>query len=311
MRLVEGKTGDFSETTVHCACEVSRGLAEALMWETNPPCKGFRPWLGPEAQESCEEGRPRLVMRGASNTYFPLAMSALTIPESESEVVELVRGLMDVLANATKDNITVLRAAIAKLNVLTGLSDADVLAAIERVKNPPGGERPPAHRRVPAIHQPASVQDRRAAKPGDIFFARRYAREGLPTGIRQLVLTPRLRRSGLQLGFTRLESPTANLARRVRPWRRNVPARVNTNWLPARRRGRGRVRAAGREARPLVGRPPRGPRARSGARRGVREVGRVRESTPPFPGARFYLLHSLSHLRSMRSPSSVATAQPR
>src|SRR5262249_30290268 len=101
MRLVEGKTGDFSQVTAHCACGAARARPHALPPDANPPCKGYRPWLGPEAQEACEDGQPRLVMRGASNTYFKQAMSALTIPESESTLVEKVRGLMDVLASAT------------------------------------------------------------------------------------------------------------------------------------------------------------------------------------------------------------------
>lgn len=299
MRLAEGKTGDFSETNVHCACGVSRGLAEALISETNPPCKGFRPWLGPEAQENCEEGRPRLVMRGASNTYFPLAMSALTIPESESEVVELVRGLMDVLANATKDNIAVLRSAIAKLNVLTGHSDADVLAAIERVKNPKGGDRPPL--RTAEFQQFTNQPPYKVGvlpKPGDIFFARRFTPpEGLPTGIRQLVLAPRLRQVSVQLGFTRLESPTANLQGEFDLGVETCRLGLNTNWLPAAEtwgegvfvqldeklvrewEDRDEVRARAAE---LVA--------------GYDKWAESRENTPPFPGARFYLLHSLSHL---------------
>jgi hypothetical protein len=296
MQLREGKTGDFSEVTVYCACGAARALAHLLAAEANPPCKGYRPWLGPEAQEDCADGKPRLLMRGASNTYFPQIMSALTIPESASELVELVRGLMDVLANATPELLPAFR-AIPKLAVLKPYPDADVLAAVDRVKNPDSAERPPL--RTAEFVQLTGAPDYQPGalpRPGDIFFARRY-RSTLPAGIGRVVLVPRLREVSVQLGFTRLEAPTANLQGEFDLGVENCRLGLNTTWLPAAETwGEGvfleldetAVRAW--EDLPAV-------RARGELLlEGYREWTRDRTRSPEFPGVRFYLLHSLSHL---------------
>lgn len=42
------------------------------------PCMAYRPWLG-DKEPKCER-RPRAVLRGASNVYFPVIVSALDIP---------------------------------------------------------------------------------------------------------------------------------------------------------------------------------------------------------------------------------------
>src|SRR5205823_2257916 len=116
------------------------------------------------------------------------------------------------LANATKALLPAFR-AIARLAVLADYSDDDVLAAIERVKHPEEGERAPL--RTAEFAQLTNQPDYHVGalpKPGDIFFARRFGpREGLPKGIGQIVLAPRLREVSVQIGFTRLEAPTANL----------------------------------------------------------------------------------------------------
>ena len=298
LKLREGKTGDFSEVTVQCACGASRELAHALSHEANPPCKGYRPWLGPEAQEACVDGRPRLLIRGASNAYFPQVMSALTIPESASEIDELVRGLMDILASATKELLPAFR-AIPKLAPIAAYSDADVLAAVERVKHPGDAERAPL--RTAEFAQLTGQPDYHVGalpRPNDIFFARRFRpRGGLPAQLGQVVLAPRLREVSVQVGFTRLESPTPDLQGEYDLQVSSCRLGLNTTWLPAAESwGEGvfvqldedAVQAW--ESRPVV--QERGGMLLEGYDAWASE----RAKAPEFPGVRFYLLHSLAHL---------------
>ena len=44
------------------------------------------PWLGKEVREVCKVESPRTVLRGASNLYFPLIRSALSIPDWDDPV---------------------------------------------------------------------------------------------------------------------------------------------------------------------------------------------------------------------------------
>lgn len=300
LRLIEGKTGDFSEVQVACACGSSRALANLLAPEGNPPCNGHRPWLGPEGQEACDEKvKPRLLMRGASNAYFPQVVSALSIPESDSELVETVRGLMDVLSGATAENLPMFRAGIAKLAALGDADDEDVLAAVQRVKNPEGGERLPL--RTAEFLQLTGQPDYHPGAlpgPGDKFFARTYhPPEGLPEHVSRVVLASRLREVSVQVGFTRLEAPTADLQGEYDLGVTTCRLGLNTDWLPASEIwGEGvflqldedAVRAW--EDRPAV--RARGKQLLAGYDAWIQGRG----SAPPFPGVRFYLLHSLSHL---------------
>lgn len=298
LRLVEGKTGDFSEVAVQCACGARRPLGNAMAPEANPMCRGNRPWLGPEAQEDCDQ-HPRLLMRGASNSYFGQVMSALSIPESDDQLVELVREHMDVLTNADESNLATLRMAIPKLAALGDAKDEDVLEAIARLKNPEESERAPL--RTAEFLQLTNQPDYHVGAlpaPDDKFFARRYVNPaGQPAGIGDIVLASRLREVSVQIGFTRLEAPTADLQGEYDLDVGYCRLGLNTDWLPASEIwGEGifiqldEAAIQAWENRPEV--LKRGLLLDEAYQQWVGD----REGVLPFPGVRFYLLHSLSHL---------------
>jgi hypothetical protein len=78
----EGKTAALGDLRVECSCGKSRTLSGALgrdaMAEARCTCQGRRPWLDDE-QESCAEHLYAL-QRGASNIYFSVVRSALSVP---------------------------------------------------------------------------------------------------------------------------------------------------------------------------------------------------------------------------------------
>ncbi|MEZ4404480.1 MAG: DUF1998 domain-containing protein [Kofleriaceae bacterium] len=298
LRLLEGKAGDFSEVTVACACGARRELAHAISPDANPACKGYRPWLGPEGQEACVDGKPRLMMRGASNTYFPQVMSALTIPEEAARIDELVRGAMDILATATAATLPVFR-SIPRLQALAGFTDGEILAAIARVTTPSATPRPPLRTAefVQFVSQP-DHQPGALPGPGDSFFARRFRpAEGLPPQIAQLVLAARLREVSVQLGFTRLEASTPDLQGQYDLGATSCRLGLNTDWLPAAESwGEGVfVQLDEAAVRAWEDRPEVQARARTLAA-GFDAWAKDRTKPGAFPGARFYLLHSLAHL---------------
>ena len=77
-----GTSGDLADLVVRCECGKSRGLYEAAVIEENPlgDCRGARPWLGRNSNESCKLWS-RLLIRTASNAYFPQVMSVLSLPD--------------------------------------------------------------------------------------------------------------------------------------------------------------------------------------------------------------------------------------
>ncbi|QGL78875.1 hypothetical protein GPNADHDJ_03038 [Stenotrophomonas maltophilia] len=66
-------------------------------WETFPNCRGRRPWLS-GADETCRH-KARAVQRGASNLYFPVIESALSIPPWSDQIQEAMGVMWDQFMN--------------------------------------------------------------------------------------------------------------------------------------------------------------------------------------------------------------------
>ncbi|MFJ5762788.1 DrmB family protein [Neobacillus sp. NPDC093182] len=92
----EGKLEDVQ--IVECkACDTRRPLSDAFdkSQKALPACLGRRPWLGKNKEEECGKEQ-RIILRGASNIYFPVIEGVLSIPkETQSPVVEVLEGLSD------------------------------------------------------------------------------------------------------------------------------------------------------------------------------------------------------------------------
>lgn len=298
LRLEEGATGDFSEIRVRCVCGAQRPLAQALAPELRMPCQGERPWLGSEAREECEE-KLRLLVRTASHAYFSQTVSALSVPEVGRELEQKVREVWDVLKAATVENLTAFR-SIPKVGIaLKNFRDAEVLASIEGIKRGAPAVREPlrtAEFRQFTSSKPESAGD--LAGPDDTFFARQVRPAvGLPDGISNLVLASKLREVRAQIGFTRLEAVTPDLQGEFDLEVRSAMLGLQTDWLPATEiRGEGvflqldEAEVSRWERRPAV--LERGKELLEGYDAWAAPFAKA----PPFPGVRFYLLHSLAHL---------------
>ena len=91
-----GTSGDLVEQIVRCECGRSRRMHEAVDFASFPlgVCRGARPWLGRHANEECREPS-RLLIRTASNAWFPQVVSVLSLPDRGSEVDQVVEVLWD------------------------------------------------------------------------------------------------------------------------------------------------------------------------------------------------------------------------
>lgn len=76
-----GRSGSVNDLRVHCEpCGTRRGLGDVFEPGALEDCTGRRPWLGLDDYETgCTEA-PRVILRGASNAYFSVVASALSIP---------------------------------------------------------------------------------------------------------------------------------------------------------------------------------------------------------------------------------------
>ncbi len=296
LRLHEGATGDFNEISITCECGARQWLSAT--YGVDFQCLGKRPWLGSHGEETCTE-RGRLLVRTASNSYFPQVVSALSIPAPGCELHERVLRQWGILKVATKELLPGFRQIPQVTSALQGFSDEEVLQAIAFLRE----EKPSARAglRTAEFLQFTSAPPE---APGDLppseaeFFARSSnARDGLPRGIKRLVLASKLREVAAQVGFTRLEPVSPDLQCEYDLNVESAALGLTTDWLPATEmRGEGvfleldESVVAAWEDRPVV-------KARGAALlAGYEAWSETVESPPPFPGVRFYLLHSLSHL---------------
>lgn len=78
-----GATASLRDIIITCeTCGISRSMEGAFSRDALRgvvKCVGKRPWLGKSDNEDCDE-LPRVLQRGASNIWFPIVASALSIP---------------------------------------------------------------------------------------------------------------------------------------------------------------------------------------------------------------------------------------
>ena len=298
LRLVEGRSGDFSEIQVRCACGAAKPLSHAVAPDANPLCRGERPWLGPDGREGCQE-RLRLLVRTASNAYFAQVVSALSIPETGREVEAAVRSQWAVLKAATPATLPAFRTIPAVAVAIDGVSDDEVLAAVRALHDDLAAERLPL-RSAEYLQLSSAKTEAPGDLPGpdDRFFARRMPVDGeTPLSGVGVVLAHKLREVRAQVGFTRLEAATPDLQGEYDLGVHQAMLGLTTNWLPATEiQGEGLFVQLDEDAvRSWEQRPQVQARGRD-LLDGYRRWAAPADDYPPFPGVRFYMLHSLSHL---------------
>lgn len=299
LRLIEGATGDFSEVVVRCTCGAFAPLSAAQVKESNPECGGRRPWLGPDSDEECDE-RQRLLVRTASNSYFSQVMSALSVPEPGHELVNLVKAHWSKLEAVDAESLPFARKLNKDLRVaIANYEDSQILPIVEALRDgkpiPRDALRTAEFRQF--LAQPIELPGE-LPKSDDDFFARRVsAKVAIPQGIDRVVLAAKLREVRVQVGFTRLEPVNANLQGEYDLEVRSAALSQMAKWLPATEIwGEGvfvsldETRVREWERRPAV--QARGRELREGYDAWATQV----SGATGFPGIRFYLLHSLSHL---------------
>jgi Domain of unknown function (DUF1998) len=174
-----------------------------------PRCRGKRPWLA-ASDESC--GAPdtvRTMQRGASNLYFPVIESALSIPPWSDRLQEAMGVMWDVVANAPLE----LRANSIRL--LEGYL-GDVLRELELTPEELSLE---IERRL-QVHSDIDVADLRreeyrqlTAGVATVGLDREFEARPRPVPVEinrwisRLVKAVRLREVRAMTGFTRIDPP--------------------------------------------------------------------------------------------------------
>lgn len=305
--LEERALGDIARIIVRCAnCASSNPMSKATALPYK--CSGDRPWLGGRATNEPCDLESELLVRTASHAYFAQVVSALRLPDPDPDPLRLRLRAKDVWKAVQKITTVEQLAVVASIQdhvagAITGFTHAAVIAAIRAENDAAAGttERPLRSAEYERLTSAPPEQPGILPEPGVAFAAYRvpHTRIDLPEGVSGLVVVPEMREVRVQVSFSRFDSVGANLqgefdfeGRKVKPAVLTL-ATGNEKWLPAAEvRGEGifveldadAVRAW--EERPAV-------------KQRAEQLLRAFESDEgdgQFPGARFYMLHSLSHL---------------
>lgn len=299
-----GASGDASDIVVKChSCGVERRMADAFDADEPFTCPAHHPHLRLIESGGCKEDG-RAILLGSSNSWFPTALSALSIPRAIDKLGRLVEERWGELSELTSlDEVRLMGKMVKKFQSLIPLfsefKEEEIWAAIEAKRNRDGNDEGPAEDLKLPEWQIFSNPDS-AGESKDLKLRRVAPPKDFEAVFEDTVLVERIREVRALLGFTRIES-NADFAEatmlkdgRLTPLRRESPT-----WLPASEvRGEGiflRIREemlTAWEAKPEVQSLQ---REFLDSHKAWRKLRKLEPVSADFPGIRLVLLHSLSH----------------
>jgi hypothetical protein len=298
LRLYElGASGEVSDIQVECVrCETSRRLSEAFSEEGREElarCKGRWPHLRKYDEDPCK-GKQRAILLGASNSWFPITLSVLSIPTASDKLGQLVEMNWAELDECESD-----RDVKMKRKLLRGLatySEEEIWKAVEKKKSA-SAEEPDEY---PDLKRPEwQVFSNPDPSRNNRHFKLRVVPP--PTDYRRalakVVLAERLREVSALVGFTRIESPGDYTEVSDFPQEQRVPlSRSKPRWVPTCEiRGEGIFLQFSEQA---IESWLRRTKEREGEFFEAHRRWRTNRGLKPddgFPTLRYVLLHSLAH----------------
>jgi len=285
------------------SCSLSRSMAHAFGKsgkENLPACRGRHPHLDQFDAECDEEARA--VLLGATNSWFPIALSALAIPPQKGSPLQQL--VVDYWADfADVEDISELKGtikALKKRGEAQGIEKHEpevVWAAIQKHRT--GGDQEDVMEAD--IKGPEWEVLTEANPPTDYphFMSKKV---GTPTGfetrISRVLLLERLREVNALLGFTRVEAPEESADPEERPQMANL-SRGKPDWVPANQvHGEGIFIQFDEQALitwESLAAVKKIDQMLQGGHKGWRNS-RHLDPNDGYPGIRYAMLHTLSHL---------------
>ena len=151
-------------------------MSEATLLQKHPlgVCDGSRPWLGPFTKECGEPNR--LLIRTASNAYFPQIMSVISLPDRDETIKQAVTAAWDISKLSRTLRISATSGRNAKVKqALEGISEEEAFAEIQSRRGEGGKEEKKV--RVAELETlVASKEEIGEDRPDGNFFARALPR---------------------------------------------------------------------------------------------------------------------------------------
>ncbi|NJN23663.1 MAG: DUF1998 domain-containing protein, partial [Acaryochloridaceae cyanobacterium RL_2_7] len=317
--LDEGGAGnDFADIFVRCeACKKRRPLSDATLPESKAlgPCRGDRPWLGPNARQECVRDQKnqrvynKLLVRSASSAYFSQTQTLIALPSNSEKIKQAVDEVYENYLQFAEDATDIQRERRKPQieSALEGFDNQAVWEEVQRRKSP-GKAEIKSIKQVEIetlLSQPEEIGE---DLPHQDFYARNRSLDQIPTNLKKylerIVLVHRLKEVRAQVSFTRFEAPLADVDGELQLDVAPADLGLETDWFPAiETKGEGIFIAFNSSEIDTWLQRDAVKKRGVALNRGFQQWLKRREIKPnaeninyQFPGLPYIMLHSLSHL---------------
>lgn len=234
LRLYElGASGEVADIQVECVkCEKTRRLSDAFSDEGKAEmhqCKGRWPHLRKFDEMTCQ-GKQRAILLGASNSWFAVMLSALSIPSTSDKLGQLIESNWAELQECESAREVKLKRKLLK--GLATFTDEEIWESVAKKKAGTGEDEEDAtDLRDPewqVFSNPDPSLNSRDFKLRVVEPPSQYS-----SVLTKVVLAERLREVRSLIGFTRIESPGDYTELGSLPEEQRVPlGRSAPKWVP-------------------------------------------------------------------------------
>lgn len=302
LKMMEfGPSGEMADVTVTCVqCEAKRRLVEVVGpagTKNLPACSARRPHLRDYDPSGCDCKEVRPIALGASNLWFPVIISALSVPQATDDLGRLVEDNWAVLSDTDSREVLAFARRQGLLRDFAKYTDEQVWKRIEQKRaGSDDKEKEPDDLKTPewrVFTNPSKAKEGRSFKLRQVAPPDEYAQY-----FEKIVLVEKLREVKALVGFTRIMSPRDfDNPADVPENRRASISRKKPSWLPASEtRGEGIFFQFNEErVRQWVKKHADLERAFLRAHVAYKNSLNIPDPEKGYPGIRFVLIHSFAH----------------
>lgn len=232
-----GASGEALDVELKCdGCGMRRRMGEAFGPNNRavmPPCRGRRPHLRDLDPNGCDEDHVKPMLQGASNLWFPVLISALSVPQAADDLGRLVEENWNVFAEMESQSFLPYARRQGLLKDFVRYNDDQIWESIQKKNQGTGEEREdPDDLKSPewrVFANPVQAQESRTFKLRTVEPPTDFTRH-----FEKIVLVEKLREVRTLVGFTRILSPRDfDNAADLPPENRAKLSRKAPTWLPA------------------------------------------------------------------------------
>lgn len=211
LRLNEyGVSGSAADIEVKCdGCGAKRRMSDAFGEpgkKNMPQCRGRHVHLRNFDEGGCNQQMVGILL-GASNSWFPITLSALSIPTVADKLAQLVEKHWTVLEKAVSPEVLAAFRQIGQLKEFVKYSDSEIWAQIQQKRSETIDDESNEAKDIKTPEWQVFSAAETSLNSSDFWLTPVTSPRGYESYIEKVVLVDRLREVRALVGFSRIESP--------------------------------------------------------------------------------------------------------